>query len=86
MGKMDQIGMKRGKIEEKILGKFGRNVQKNEEKAQKIPKLINARCNNCLGRFFPKNNKRKVSNKHAQGGFFSKNNKGSLTERLHSTY
>ena len=39
---MNQIGMKRGKIEEKILGKFGRNVQKNEEKAQKIPKLINA--------------------------------------------
>ena len=33
---MDQIGMKRGKIEKKILGKFGRKVQKIEEKAQEF--------------------------------------------------
>ena len=38
------------------------------------------------GGFFSKNNKHKVSNKHAQGGFFSKNNKRSLTERVHSTH
>ena len=42
MGKIDQIGMKRWKIEEKVLGKFGRKVQKIEENPQKIPKLINA--------------------------------------------
>ena len=38
MGKIDQIdqiGMKRWKIEEKVLGKFGRKVQKIGEKAQK---------------------------------------------------
>ena len=39
MGKMDQVSMKRGKIEEKILGKFGRKVQKNEEKSPKNPKF-----------------------------------------------
>ena len=32
---MDQIGMKRGKIEEKILGKFGGKIQKNGGKAEK---------------------------------------------------
>ena len=43
MGKMDQIGMKRGKIEEKILGKFGRKVQK----VRKKPK--NPKFNKCTG-------------------------------------
>ena len=32
---MDQIGIKRGKIEKKNVGKFGEKVQENEEKAQK---------------------------------------------------
>ena len=60
---MDQIGMKRGKIEKKIWEKSPKNWGN----------LINAQDLIIIqGGFFPKNNKRTVSNKHAQGGFFPK--------------
>ena len=54
MGKMGQIGKKRGKIEEKSLGKFGRKVLQIEEKTPKFPKLINAQdlISNCTGWIF----------------------------------
>ena len=54
MGKLDQIGIKRGKIEEENLEKFGRKVQKIEKKPKKpkIPK-INAK-DLIIVDFFPK--------------------------------
>ena len=51
MGKMDQIGMKRGKIEKKIWEKS----PKNWGKIPKIPNLINAQDQIITqGGFFPK--------------------------------
>ena len=52
MGKMDQIGIKRGKIEEKILGKMTKKLRK---KPKKFPNLINAQNlhNNRTGWIFP---------------------------------
>ena len=57
MGKMDQIGMKRGKIEEKILGKFWENLGEKSKKLRKKPKNPKFnKCtgsNNCTGWIFP---------------------------------
>ena len=67
MGEIDQISMKRGKIEEKILGEKSEKMGKSPT----IPNLKNAQDQIITqGGFFSKNNKRTVYNKHAPQGRF----------------
>ena len=73
---MYKIGIKRRKIWKEIGRKVKKKLRKKESKFDKC-----TGSNNRTRYFFPKNNKRTVSNKHAQsqGVFCSKNNKHSLS-------
>ena len=60
MGKMDQIGMKRGKIEERRFWEsLGEKSKKMGEKQKNIKHTVSNK-HESTGWLFPKNNKRKV--------------------------